>query len=364
MTTFHRWCLVAALALVVVALPVVARSLPVGEQDVTAADLLARIDESSSRGYSGYVESLGSLDLPVADRFTDVAALFGERTRLRVWWRSADAWRVDKLLATGETDLVHDAGGTVEWSYERDRAEFGLDPAVRLPRTADLLPPAVTERLLRDVADDEVSRLPDRRVAGRVALGLRLVPGAPQSSVERVDVWADRESGIPLLVEVYGAATEPAFRSEFRDFSAERPAASDVAFAPPTGADVDFDAVLDIADAANQYAPVVPPDTLAGLPRSGDRTGAVGIYGAGVTRLLAIPLRGQDAEPLRQQLATTFGNREVDQGRVVSVGPLGVMVTGECEDDGWLVTGTVTEATLIDAADELALVVRRDEPTP
>ena len=235
MTTFHRWCLVAALALVVVGLPVVARSLPVGEQDVTAADLLARIDESSSRGYSGYVESLGSLDLPVADRFTDVAALFGERTRLRVWWRSADAWRVDKLLATGETDLVHDAGGTVEWSYERDRAEFGLDPAVRLPRTADLLPPAVAERLLRDVADDEVSRLPDRRVAGRVALGLRLVPGAPQSSVDRVDVWADRETGIPLLVEVYGAAAEPAFRSEFRDFSAERPAASDVAFAPPTG---------------------------------------------------------------------------------------------------------------------------------
>jgi len=28
------------------------------------------------------------------------------------------------------------------------------------------------------------------------------------------------------------------------------------------------------------------------------------------------------------------------------------------------VTGTVTEAVLIDAADELALVVRRDEPTP
>jgi hypothetical protein len=351
--------------LVVVALPVVARSLPVGEEDVSATELFARIEESSSRGYSGYVESLGSLDLPVADRFTDVAALFGERTRLRVWWRSTDEWRVDKLLTTGETDLVHAAGGTVEWSYERNRAKFGLDPAVRLPRTADLVPPAVAARLLKDVDADDLTRLPDRRVAGRVALGIRLVPGAPQSSVDHVDVWADRATGVPLLVEVYGDAREPAFRSEFRDFDDGAPSESDVAFEVPQGADVDFDSVLDIADAANQFAPVAPPGELAGLERSGEARGAVGIYGAGVTRLLAIPLRGQEAEPLRRQLATTFGNRSVAQGTVVSIGPLGVLVTGECEDDGWLVTGTVTEETLIDAADELAPVVRPDdEPTP
>ena len=54
----------------------------------------------------------------------------------------------------------------------------------------------------------------------------------------------------------------------------------------------------------------------------------------------------------------------MDQGTVVTVGPLGVLVTGECEDDGWLVTGTVTEATLLDAADELSLIERPDnEPT-
>ena len=79
----------------------------------------------------------------------------------------------------------------------------------------------------------------------------------------------------------------------------------------------------------------------------------------------AIATANSEAEPLRRQLATTFGNRSVAQGTVVSIGPLGVLVTGECEDDGWLVTGTVTEETLIDAADELAPVVRPDdEPTP
>ena len=261
MTTFHRWCLVAALALVVVALPVVARSLPVGEQDVTAADLLARIDESSYRGYSGYVESLGSLDLPVADRFTDVAALFGERTRLRVWWRSADAWRVDKLLATGETDLVHDAGGTVEWSYERDRAEFGLDPAVRLPRTADLLPPAVAERLAARRGGRRASRLPDRRVAGRVALGLRLVPGrtaVERGARRRVGRPGDRHPAAGRGVRRRRRAGVPQRVPRLQRPSAGRRRTS--RSPRPTGADVDFDGVLDIADAANQFAPVVPPD--------------------------------------------------------------------------------------------------------
>ena len=42
-----------------------------------------------------------------------------------------------------------------------------------------------------------------------------------------------------------------------------------MAFDPPAGVDVDFDDVLDIADAANQYAPVRPPDTVAGLAEGG-----------------------------------------------------------------------------------------------
>ena len=42
-----------------------------------------------------------------------------------------------------------------------------------------------------------------------------------------------------------------------------------VGFDPPAGVDVEFDDVLDIADAANQYAPVRPPDTVAGLAEGG-----------------------------------------------------------------------------------------------
>jgi hypothetical protein len=352
-TTFTRWCIVAALALVVIALPVVVRALPADDEKVSAESLRSRIAASGDHGYSGYVESLGSLDLPVADRFTDVAALFGERTRLRVWWRGDDSWRVDKLLATGETDLVHEGLITTEWSYERDHAETSLDPPIRLPRTADLTPPAVAARLLRDVDAGELTRLPARRVAGRDALGLRLEPGPAQSSIDHVDVWADGETGIPLRVEVYGDETEAAFSSEFREFSDETPDASTVDFAVPAGADHHFENVLDIADAANQYAPAVPPEELAGLARSAETRGAVGVYGVGVTRILAIPMRGQEATPLREQLRGTFGMRQVPEGTVVSIGPLGVLVTGECEDGGWLVTGTVTDDTLLAAARDL-----------
>ena len=101
--------------------------------------------------WSGIVETEGTLQLPDADRFGTVTALFGERTDLRVWWRDAEHWRVDRLLVTGETDQVRDGATTVEWSYERARATFSREPDIRLPRPGDLVPPVLAERLLRGV---------------------------------------------------------------------------------------------------------------------------------------------------------------------------------------------------------------------
>jgi hypothetical protein len=371
MTGFNRWCAVALLVLLVVAVPVGVRALPAHDQQVSAADLLARIRASGDHGYSGYVESRGALELPVADRFTDVGALLGEQTRMRVWWAADHRWRVDKLLVSGETDLVQRDTLTTEWSYEQNEARRSADPAIRLPRTADLLPPALVERLLQDVDESELTRLDARRVAGRDALGLRLRPAAPQSSIDHVDLWADRESAIPLRVEVYGdAASGPALTSAFRDFSADVPDPALVAFSPPAGAEVSYDNVLDIADAANQYAPVVPPDTLAGLAKSPSADRAVGVYGSGVTRILALPLRGREAGPLREQLLTTLGVVTKPEGTLVSVGPLGLMLTGSGsgsgsgDDGGWLVVGTVTPDTLLAAARDLATGVRAAPDVP
>ena len=71
--------------------------------------------------------------------------------------------------------------------------------------------------------------------------------------------------------------------------------------------DVDFDDVLDIADAANQYAPVRPPVTVLGLAQAEVSDRAVGVYGRGMTQFVAIPLRDSEADPLREQLRSTPG---------------------------------------------------------
>ena len=273
---------------------------------------------------------------------------------MRVWWRGNDDWRVDKLLVAGETDLFHTSLRTTEWSYEDAKATVSIDPDIRLPRTADLIPPVLAARLLTDVDPTEVSRLPSRRVAGVDAPGLRLSPAAPQTTIDHVDLWADADTGIPLLVEVYATGESTAsFTSRIREFSAATPDPARTGFTATAQSEVGFEDVLDIADAANQYAPIIAPSTIAGLARSSDGEGAVGVYGTGVTQLIAIPLRDREADPLREQLRRTPGVGSVPSGTVLSVGPLGVLLTGVEGDGGWLVAGSVTQATLVEAADDL-----------
>jgi hypothetical protein len=351
----HRWAAVAASTTLLVAGPIAVRAWPADNRgDVSAAELLATIEQNLDHPYSGYVETQGTLQLPVADRFTDVGELFGSSTRMRVWWRSADEWRVDKLLATGETDLIHNVQGTTRWRYEQNDADLSQDPDIRLPRTSDLVPPEVADLMLDDADASEVRRLPAARVAGIDALGLRLRPSAAQTSIDHVDVWADPGSGVVLRAVVYGKGAEgPAFTTELAEFSAATPPAERTEFVPPPGAEFDFDEVLDIADAANQYAPVLPPDQVAGLAKAPQSDRAVGIYGSGTTRLIAIPLRDREADPLREQLRLTPGVRQEPRATLVTIGPLGVALGGGEGEGGWLVAGTVTVETLLHAVRDL-----------
>jgi hypothetical protein len=353
-TRVHRWCVVAAGTLLLVAAPIVLHLLPAADSDVSAGTLLERVRGAEDHAWSGYVETEGTLQLPDADRFSDVGALFGEQTTMRAWWQDAGHWRVDQLLLAGETDLVHRGDTTLRWDYEHLDATLSRDPEIRLPRTADLLPPVLAERLLRGVDAGEVRRVPARRVAGRSAPGLRLAPASELSSIDHADLWLDPATGVPLRVEVYAdGASAAAFTSQFREFSADRPSDDEVSFDAPPGVDVDFDDVLDIADAANQYAPVRPPATVAGLAKAPSSDRAVGVYGRGMTQVIAIPLRDREADALREQLATTAGVDQTPERTVVSVGPLGVVLTGAEGDGGWLLAGTLTRAALERAADDV-----------
>ena len=86
------------------------------------------------------------------------------------------------------------------------------------------------------------------------------------------------------------------------------------------------------------------------------------MYGEGLTQVLAIPVRDREADPLREQIRGTPGSVDLPNGAAVSVGPLGVLLSGRSGDGGWLVSGTVTRDVLDRAAaDLLAGTVTRDD---
>lgn len=347
MTPVQRWCVVALAAVLVAVAPVAVRWLPAGGADVTGSTLIEQARAGVDGSWSGSVDLDGTLQLPDADEFSGVAGLLGDHTSLRAWWQDSGSWRVDRLLTTGETDLFHDGDTTVEWSYERDRATISRDPDIRLPRASDLLPPVLAERLLRGVSAADASRLPARRLAGRSAAGLRVRPPSPLSSIDHVDLWADVATGVPLLIEVYATgASSPDFTSRFTDFTPGPPDPDTLAFTAPATADVTYDDVLDIADAANQYAPVRPPAVVAGLEQTDASDGAVAVYGRGAAQVIAIPLRDREAHAFRDQMAVTPGVEQDERRTVVTLGPLGVLLTGADGDGGWLLAGTLTRDAL------------------
>lgn len=344
-----------------VAMPTVLGALPVGSADRAAAQLLTRVHRSTTTPYAGYAESTGGLALPATDQLSSVGDLLGGHTRTRVWWRAADDWRVDTLGPSGEEDVHRAGSGVWTWDYESDRATFSrADPAgtVRLPVAADTTPADLGRRLLADARPGEVSALAPRRIAGRQADGLRLRPQDPLTSIERVDVWADRSTGIPLRVDVFGAgSTVPAMSTTFLDFSAERPSAAETDFAPPASARVRLGDRFDLVRLITYLAGPLPPATLAGMPRE-DLLGAgsaIGVYGRGVTELVAAPLPWREADALRRQLATAPGVTSGPAGLSLAIGPLGLLLTGgDASGRSWLLTGTVTLPALVRAATEIA----------
>ena len=363
MTAVRRWLVVGLGLALLLSLPSVLGALPAADSDVSATQLLQQIRDSRDASYSGYAEAVGGLELPVTQDFTDLVDLLGDRSRLRVWWRSTEDWRVDTLSATGETDLFHRADATVMWEYEDNRATLTDDPDIRLPRTADLLPTELGRRLLSEAGDDEVTRLPPIRVAGRDAPGVRLQPSDRRTTVDNVDVWVDPESGLPLRVQVYGGGSPTAsLTATFLELTVAEPSESDTSFIAPPDAEFRFEEVIDVAAAADRFAPAVTPDRLAGLDRRIDAAfGAVGTYGRGVTVLSAVPIWDEISRPLRDQLEKTPGAVIDDQGVYVSVGPLGLLLTpGSRSQRSWLVAGTVDRATLAEAAAELVQIPVED----
>jgi hypothetical protein len=362
MRPIHRWGVVAIGIAVLISLPWVVAQRPAHDSPIGAAQLLQRIQESGTAKYSGYVESVGGLVLPVTDQVSDVADLLGDRTQARVWWRGPADWRVDRLSVFGETDTHRDADGIWTWNYEQSSAVRTPVPtpgSVRLPDTVDIVPAELARRLLSAAAATEVSRIPAKVIAGRSAVGLRLRPAEAQSSIDHVDVWALSDTGIALRVDVIGKGSGVAAMSTaFLDFDATPPSASQTAFAPTDQARASYSDGFSIVAANPTNEGPTLPASLGGLNRNGESpVKTVGVYGRGVTELVVAPLRRRFAFSLRDQLISAGA---VETNRLVSlaVGPINLTLVERFRGGtSWLVVGTVDRATLTAAAATLGALV-------
>ncbi|HET9778404.1 MAG TPA: hypothetical protein VFP81_03860 [Propionibacteriaceae bacterium] len=351
-----RWLVVLLTAVAFVVTPALINARPAAPSDISATELAERIQQSADVGWSGFVETAGTLQVPDSDSFATLVQLLGENTRLRVWWRNADDWRVDRIRSTGETGLFRQGGSTIRWVFEYETATYSPVSQIRLPDASDLLPPTFARSLLQGARQSELSRLPARRVAGIDAPGLRLTPQEPASTVAHVDIWADPGSGLPLRVELYGAGEQrPVLTTTLRELSLGVPPATATDFTPAEGVRVTYEQSVDVAAAANAFAPYDLPASLAGLEaRDGEDPGAVGIYGRGPTTLIAIPLRGRVAGPLRRQLQDRGSAQFTEVGTLAPVGPVALLITPFRGRGGaFLLAGTVTSETLQRAATEL-----------
>ncbi len=196
----RRWAVVAAAALGLAALPAVVSAVPVSAPATDVARLAARVQASTNQPYQGYAESTGTAGLPALPQLGDVADLLNGDTRLRVWYASANRWRVDVIGIGSERDTYQTPAGQVIWDYGRNQlTELDGTPPVRLPRGADLTPPELARRLL-SLAGDQVrlAPLPAQRIAGIDAAGVRMTPTSSLTTMGHIDVWADPASALPL----------------------------------------------------------------------------------------------------------------------------------------------------------------------
>jgi len=344
----QRWAVVALGVAVLASLPYAVAKLPARHSNITAHTLLDRVLDSATVPFSGYAEADGGLGLPSIGAFDDLPELLGGQTNLRVWWRAPTDWRVDSLSVTGEQDAHQDSHGLWLWNYERNRAtrvDQATAVAARLPRADDLAPPALARRLLSHAPAGEVTRIASARVAGTSAAGLRLTPQQSTSTIAHVDVWALPATGLPVKVRVVSRSGGVVLSSTMLDLSTATPSAQHTAFEPVAGARVDSDSVTDIVSAVNQFVRITPPRALAGLTRTSSADDSVGVYGRGVTTLIAVPLPARVAYGIADRVSSIA--RADGAASTLSIGPLTLRLTAPSSDGGrWLLAGTITQATL------------------
>ncbi|MDT7799199.1 MAG: hypothetical protein QOI78_2632 [Actinomycetota bacterium] len=361
----RRWAVVAAVTLVLVAVPAVVAALPSAGESIDPARLRALVLASAGRPYQGYAESSGSLALPELPNLADVAALFAGTTRMRAWYAGPDRYRFDVIGTAGEHDVYRLPDGEYTWDYGANAlTELIGEPSVRLPRAGDLLPPELARRVLAAAKNDAVTTLPARRVAGVDASGLRLVPADQDTTIGRVDLWADPVSGLPVRVEVTARGQQaPILGTAFQQVEQTTPAVE--APRPVLGSGFSVASAPDVTDALGALGQAVLPATLGGRPLASSSFGGVSgaaLYGTGLASFAVIAVPRNVGNAASDAAGKAGGvEAKLAAGTVVqlSITPLSLaIVRSTFSRRSYLLAGTVTPQVLRTVADELSRLRR------
>jgi hypothetical protein len=363
-----RWATVLAGAAAIAVTPTLIGAAERPSTGLSPSTVIADALASSTTPYSGLVQVDGRLGLPTLPIQNQATTQLDQSSRIRTWWLSPTVWRTDTLGLTGQQVQFAASDATLAWDYERSTVQVLPTPTgLRLPRTADLMPPAVARTLLtwRSTAD-RVSALPPQQVAGRDASGAQVTSGEATSSVASLAVWVDTATGLPLELDLYARNNPvPVFRSAFLDVSLQRPdpwVVSPVLSPTAHWSMQRRDLLAFIQSAGNTTFPAA----VAGLPATtGDAGLPAGIatYGSGFARvtLLELPPR------LVPRVEDAVGSQTV----VVATGHAAVLRTGllqmalleTADGRGYLLAGTLT-GTAMDAAVRAALEALQAGPPP
>ncbi|WP_426503342.1 hypothetical protein ACPPVO_37695 [Dactylosporangium sp. McL0621] len=344
----RRWLVVASVIGALLAVPLVVAFAPVSAQKIAPATLRDRILAAADGPYQGYAESRGSVVLPDLPQLGDATGLFGGTTSMRVWHAGPDSWRVAVLDPVGEKDYFRTSSAAFTWDYGRNlwTATAG-EPAARPPQAADLVPPELAHRLLRDAGPDaRLETLPARRIAGTAAAGLRVVPADPDTTIGAIDMWADPQTGLTLEVDVAGALT-----TRFLDAGTAPPAADVVE--PRAAGSSGFASTTqsEITSSLNSVARANLPGSLAGRARVPGPLSALAVYGGGLSRFVVVAVPGRLGERTLNALRDA-GGQPLANGYLLRSSVLNLAVTRSGRRT-YLVAGFVTPELITRAAGEL-----------
>jgi hypothetical protein len=363
-----RWIIVLTGVAVGCCLPVLASALPASVPPLTARQLESRILGSQRISFTGYAESDATFGLPPLPAFSSVTPLLDGVTRMRVWQAAPDRWRVDTLSDTGENDTYQTRDDTFDWdSGEQLLTAILGRQVIRLPRAADLVPTALSVRLISAAGPGaELSLLPPQRVAGQSAAGLAVTPASPQSTIARADIWASPGTGLPLLVEVFGrGAAQPALETRFLQVGPWTPDGG--VLTPRRGPGTGFTTTTpaDFAGILRNLDDELLPSSLAGYAREPSPIPRIGVYGGGLTAFAVLTFRhGTGGQLLRDALDAGAAPLTVPRGEAaVASAPLVnlVLVHPYASPDTFLLVGLISQGALEQAATVLAAKPDQDQ---